>query len=148
MKKIVSAFIGGSYVGAVDINNGNSSFMQVRNELNEASERSQGVYNSLNEKLFETGYILAASNSTEQAVEKEEELQMVQSSAEGPMTDDEATCYMNRYPDVVQSVGFGNVIDAKKHWQKTGSKEKRDKTCDKVLTDEEAECYIDRYPDL
>lgn len=73
---------------------------------------------------------------------------MVQSSAEGAMTDDEATCYMNRYPDVVQAVGFGNIVDAKKHWDKTGSKEKRDKTCDKVLTDEEAQCYIDRYPDL
>ena len=46
---------------------------------------------------------------------------MVQSSATGPMTDDEATCYMNRYPDVVQEVGFGNIDDAKKHWTKTGA---------------------------
>lgn len=119
----------------------------MRNELNEASERSQAVYNTLNDKLFESGYILAATNSS-QGQEKEDDLQMVQSSAEGAMTDDEATCYMNRYPDVVQAVGFGNIVDAKKHWDKTGSKEKRDKTCDKVLTDEEAQCYIDRYPDL
>ena len=74
---------------------------------------------------------------------------MVQSSLTGPMTDEEAQCYLNNYPDVVQAVGGGGEIKAaKKHWEEKGKKEKRVKTCDAPLTDEEAQCYIDRYPDL
>jgi hypothetical protein len=55
---------------------------------------------------------------------------MVQSSAQGPMTDDEAMCYMNTYPDVVQAVGHGNIKDAKKHYENIGKKKKRSKKCD------------------
>lgn len=73
---------------------------------------------------------------------------MVQSSEKGAMTDEEAMCYMNKYPDVVQAVGHGNIKDAIKHWNKNGRKQKRTKTCDEPLTDEEAQCYIDRYLDL
>jgi hypothetical protein len=64
---------------------------------------------------------------------------MVQSSATGPMTDLEATCYLNKYPDVVQAIGgAGDLKAAKKHWDDKGKKEKRTKTCDEPLTDEEA----------
>jgi hypothetical protein len=38
------------------------------------------------------------------------------------MTDEEAMCYMNTYPDVAQAVGHGNIKDAKKHWEKNGKK--------------------------
>lgn len=64
------------------------------------------------------------------------------------MTNEEAQCYLNRYPDVVQKVGLGNTDKAKLHWKNHGEKESRVKTCDPGLTDAEAQCYIARYPDL
>lgn len=68
--------------------------------------------------------------------------------AEAGMTDAEAQCYLNRYPDVVQQYSLGNLDKAKLHWKEKGEKEKRLKTCDSGLTDAEASCYLERYPDL
>mgnify|MGYP006103318593 CR=1 FL=1 len=66
----------------------------------------------------------------------------------GDMTDEEAQCYLNRYPDVVQQTNMGALNKAKQHWAQNGEREKRIKTCDAGLTDAEASCYLDRYPDL
>ena len=64
------------------------------------------------------------------------------------MTDAEAQCYLNRYPDVVEKVNLGNINKAKVHWKEHGETEGRIKTCDAGLTDAEAQCYLARYPDL
>ena len=64
------------------------------------------------------------------------------------MSDEDATCYLNRYPDIVQEVGLGNLEAAKKHWDEKGKGEQRVSTCDGPMSDEDARCYIDRYPDL
>jgi hypothetical protein len=64
------------------------------------------------------------------------------------MTDAEAQCYLNRYPDVVQKFSLGNIQKAKLHWKNHGEKEKRIKTCEHDLSDAQASCYIARYPDL
>lgn len=54
------------------------------------------------------------------------------------MTNEEAQCYLNRYPDVVQKYSPGNLGKAKLHWKQTGEEEKRSKACDAGLTDAEA----------
>jgi len=38
-----------------------SEFIQMRNELNEASEKSHELYETLDEKLSETGYVETAA---------------------------------------------------------------------------------------
>ena len=63
-----------------------------------------------------------------------------------PMSDNEAQCYLERYPDL--RAVFGTLEAAKKHWKEHGEREKRMKTCEGPLTDAEAQCYLDRYEDL
>jgi len=49
------------------------------------------------------------------------------------ITDSEIQCYVDRYPDLQQA--FGNDKSAiKKHWEKYGIKEKRNKFCYSEMT--------------
>jgi hypothetical protein len=65
------------------------------------------------------------------------------------ITDQEAQCYLNRYPDLQVSFGATNIAAAKTHWIQNGRNEGRDMTCPPTtLTDQEAQCYLSRYPDL
>jgi hypothetical protein len=63
------------------------------------------------------------------------------------MTDDEATCYSERYPDLKAAFN-GNIGSLKSHWEKNGRKEKRNKFCYTDMTEEETKCYIKRFPDV
>ena len=64
------------------------------------------------------------------------------------INDQEAQCYLNRYPDL-QRFGAANIAAAKTHWIQNGRNEGRDVTCPPTtLTDQEAQCYLSRYPDL
>ena len=45
------------------------------------------------------------------------------------ITTEEAKCYVNRYPDLRRAFGH-NIGAAKRHWNKHGKKEGRDKECD------------------
>lgn len=61
------------------------------------------------------------------------------------MTDEEARCYLDRYPDLAAAVS--TLAGARKHWRDHGEREKRTKGCEGPLTDEEAKCYLERYAD-
>jgi hypothetical protein len=45
-------------------------------------------------------------------------------------------------------VGLNNIVGAKEHWAKHGSKEGRSKTAETDLTLEEEEGYMTRYSDV
>lgn len=64
------------------------------------------------------------------------------------MTNKQAQCYLNRYPDLQRAFGAHNIRAAKFHWTHNGYKEHRHKTCEKPLNDREARCYVPRYEDL
>ena len=65
------------------------------------------------------------------------------------ITDQEAQCYLNRYPDLQSAFGAANIAAVKTHWIQNGRNENRDMTCPPTtLTDQEAQCYLSRYPDL
>ena len=63
------------------------------------------------------------------------------------MSEKEALCYFDRYPDLQKSIG-NNTKLLIQHWKSDGIKEKRNKFCYDEMTIEEAECYLNRYPDL
>ena len=63
------------------------------------------------------------------------------------MTDDEATCYSARYPDL-QKAFNGNIKSLKNHWKRFGYKEKRNKFCYNDMTEAETKCYLKRFPDV
>lgn len=63
------------------------------------------------------------------------------------MTDDEATCYSERYPDLKQAFN-GDIGALKNHWTKHGRKEKRNKFCYTDMTEDETKCYLKRFPDV
>jgi hypothetical protein len=63
------------------------------------------------------------------------------------MTDDEATCYSERYPDLKKAFN-GDIGALKNHWKKHGRSEKRNKFCYTDMTEEETKCYIKRFPDV
>lgn len=65
------------------------------------------------------------------------------------MTDAEAACYLERYPDLKGAFNT-DIAKAKMHWREYGTHEGRNKTCDGLqgMTDAEAECYLLRNPDL
>ena len=45
------------------------------------------------------------------------------------INDQEAQCYLNRYPDLQRQFGATNIAAAKTHWIQYGKNEKRDKSC-------------------
>jgi hypothetical protein len=63
------------------------------------------------------------------------------------MTDDEASCYSERYPDLKAAFN-GDIGALKNHWTKYGRKEKRNKFCYTDMTEEETKCYLKRFPDV
>ena len=63
------------------------------------------------------------------------------------ITDEEAKCYLERYPDLTLAFGT-DVHKAKNHWRNHGFGEGRTKACEKDLSAEEIECYISRYADV
>ena len=64
------------------------------------------------------------------------------------MSDVEAKCYLDRYPDLSRAFG-SDLNQAKGHWFKFGMNEKRVNEClPERMTDTEAQCYMNRYTDL
>ena len=120
-----------------------SQFIKARNDLNAAEGKNKEVFDGINQKLTDSDFVMMASNQGNEATSEEAAL-----IAAADMSDEEAQCYLNRYPDVVQKYSLGNLEKAKLHWKQKGETEKRVKTCDAGLTDAEAACYLDRYPDL
>ena len=49
------------------------------------------------------------------------------------LTDEQAQCYLNRYPDLQDSYGLTNIEAAKKHWITHGIHENRNYKCESVL---------------
>jgi uncharacterized protein involved in tolerance to divalent cations len=79
-------------------------FIKARNSLNEAEGKNMEVFDSINQKLSDSDFVMMAS---QQGVElSAEETAMITAS---DMTDEEAQCYLNRYPDVVQKYSLGNL---------------------------------------
>jgi hypothetical protein len=65
------------------------------------------------------------------------------------MSDSEAQCYIDRYPDVreyVKGKSSQKLDKARKHYYEIGHGEGRDFTCGASIR--ELECYLARYPDL
>lgn len=67
-------------------------------------------------------------------------------------TDYQASCYLERYPDVVQKIGGNDLTAAKMQWMTDGREEGRVMTCNlgenAGMTDAQATCYRARYPTL
>lgn len=70
------------------------------------------------------------------------------------LTDKEANCYLDRYPDLKDVFG-DDLKKAKLHWKNIGCKPRESrifecpsKKCLKTLTDEDARCYLNNYSDL
>lgn len=66
------------------------------------------------------------------------------------LTDDEAKCYLKRYPDVATSAAKSDdsLAYARKHFFMWGYFEHRNRYCAPRITDIQANCYIRRYPDM
>ena len=64
------------------------------------------------------------------------------------LTDAQAKCYLERYPDLQAKLGKDNLEAAKSHYTVYGFKEHRSPNCGEPLTEEQAEAYANRYPDL
>jgi hypothetical protein len=50
-------------------------------------------------------------------------------SIDEQMSNEEAKCYLDRYPDLTKAFG-SDLTKAKEHWKNHGIKEKRNKACD------------------
>lgn len=69
------------------------------------------------------------------------------------LTDDDARCYIDRYPDLDM---FNNHFEpapdalsrAKMHYESAGKDEGRNPYCAPVITDQQARCYFENYPEL
>jgi len=61
------------------------------------------------------------------------------------LSDDEAQCYIDRYPDAKTYAGT-DLQKARKHYYETGMAENRDFACG--LSVKELQCYGERYSDL
>jgi hypothetical protein len=57
------------------------------------------------------------------------------------VNDQEAQCYLNRYPDLQTAFGATNIAEAKTHWIQYGRNENRDVTCPTTCTD----CGVGTY---
>jgi len=68
-----------------------------------------------------------------------------QQTNQGGLTDQEAQCYLNRYPDLQKAFGANNIAEAKKHWLNHGKKENRDRSCSS--NKDEAEDMYDFGPE-
>jgi hypothetical protein len=68
------------------------------------------------------------------------------------LTDQDALCYWNNYPDLNAKTNSINIPLAKQHWVQYGKNEKRNWRCPDsspdTLTDAEAQCYLNNYVDL
>jgi hypothetical protein len=66
------------------------------------------------------------------------------------LTDDQAKCYLKRYPEVnVQAAKSSDALAfARKHYFMWGYYEHRNRYCAPRMTDIQANCYIRRYPDM
>jgi hypothetical protein len=67
-------------------------------------------------------------------------------------TDYQASCYIERYPDVIQKINGTDLSQAKMHWLTSGIEEGRTMTCNlgrnSGMTNEQAKCFRRRYPNL
>jgi len=69
------------------------------------------------------------------------------------ITDDDARCYIDRYPDLDM---FNNHFEpapdaisrAKMHYEQAGKGEGRNPFCAPEITTQQARCYFENYPDL
>ncbi|CAY39738.1 hypothetical protein OTV1_150 [Ostreococcus tauri virus 1] len=61
------------------------------------------------------------------------------------LSDEEAQCYLDRYPDAKTYAGT-DLKKARKHYYETGMAQNRDFACG--LSVKELQCYVERYPDL
>jgi len=69
------------------------------------------------------------------------------------MTDEEARCYIDRYPDLEAfdmhfAPDANPLARAKRHYKEFGQLEGRQKFCGQKITEQQARCYLERYPDL
>lgn len=70
-------------------------------------------------------------------------------TCDAAMTDAEARCYIDRYPDLKNLDSEEKpLVAAVKHYNDWGIYEGRQKFCAPRITDQQAQCYLDRYPDL
>lgn len=67
------------------------------------------------------------------------------SSCSYTMSNQEAQCYLNRYPDIRNSIG-NNVNSAISHWKNTGCKEQRNNQCSSIKFDNSYEYYQQKGP--
>jgi hypothetical protein len=71
-------------------------YIQARNSLNEAEGKNMEVFDSINQKLSDSDFVMMASQQGVEVTAEEQAL-----IAASDMSDAEAQCYLNRYPDVV-----------------------------------------------
>lgn len=83
-------------------------FEKARKDLNEAEGKNKEVFDSINQKLQDSEYVMMASqNAVVMQVETEAKVNVALTAEEkaivaaSPMSNEEAQCYLNRYPDVV-----------------------------------------------
>jgi len=99
------------------------SFIASRNQLNQKEEAHRHMYNTVNEKLEDPDYLgnaLQAAGQVDNQVEQAAVERLLQKlKAEKDATDDaeslseqEAQCYLDRYPDVQASYGRTNAVGA------------------------------------
>lgn len=70
------------------------------------------------------------------------------------LTNEEASCYLDRYPDLKDAFG-DDLTKAKEHWKTYGCTPRESRIyecptakCKQNITDKQAHCYLDKYTDL
>jgi hypothetical protein len=70
------------------------------------------------------------------------------------LTDEEASCYLERYPDLKDFFG-DDLRKAKQHWKTNGCTPRESRIfecpsakCKQPITDKQAHCYLEKYADL
>ena len=128
-------------------------YVKARNKLNLDEEKHRDTLENIIDKLNDQAFMETAIGGAAAKAKSSQAAKFVLAQAEAPalaklaqMSDKEAQCYLDRYPDL--RAAFGTLEAAKKHWEEHGEREKRNKACEGPLTDAEAKCYLDRYEDL
>jgi len=89
------------------------------NELNTAESTHETMFSEINKRITDPEFLETTVKNTAE-VESEAGNTVVIEENASPMTDEEASAYLMRYPDVQSVVGYNNIAGAKENWAKTG----------------------------
>jgi len=133
-------------------------YLEKRNALNQKEQTHQNMYDSVMDKLDDPHYTVNAlqvASTVDNQVWNAYQQRLQEKMKEGgdEMTDQDARCYIDRYPDIDM---FNNHFEpapdalarAKMHYEQAGKEEGRNPYCAPAITDQQLRCYLENYDEL